>query len=168
MYSVFHKAMRQIPGEPLCFLMLFFLMSSCAIPGKMLETPKISLVNIELRKTSIFETLFQVDLRIFNNNEVPFTVKGLDCRFSVNGKDLAQGLSEANILIPAYGTAIFPVSLYSSAADMLRSLLRVKDRNTLRYEISGHLRLEGGFLIPSRIPFSSAGEISLETLLERR
>jgi LEA14-like dessication related protein len=135
---------------------------ACAGPGKRLESPRISLAHLEVQEAQVFETVFQIALRVFNTNDVPLEVKGIDCSLELNGKDFAHGVSDVNVLIPAHGTERIPMTVYSSLVDMARGLLRAQSEEKLKYKIKGRLRLEGGFMVPSTIPFSTEGEISLK------
>jgi len=51
-------------------------LSGCAGFGKRLEPPRISLVHIQVRKVTLLETIFQIDLRVYNTNDVPLTIRG--------------------------------------------------------------------------------------------
>jgi len=136
-----------------------FMLSGCAGFGKRFETPRISLVNIEIREAKLLETIFNVELRVFNANEMPITVKGLECRLEINGKDLAFGVSDTETEIPAFGNEKVPITLYSSVVDMVRTALHSSNHDSFAYKVTGKLRLESEAWIPSVIPFSSDGEL---------
>ena len=68
--------------------------------------------------------------------------------------------------IPAYGTAVIPMTVYSSVLDMVRGAFGVQREEKLRYRIKGRLHVEGGFLVPSSIRFDSKGELDLKGLKE--
>ncbi|GBC63582.1 water stress/hypersensitive response domain-cont aining protein [Desulfonema ishimotonii] len=147
-----------------CLFTVLLALSGCAAPGKRLEPPRISLVHIAVQESSVFETILNVELRVFNTNETALEMKGLDCKLELNGKDFAQGVAAQQTTIPAYGTAKVPLTLYSSLIDMVRGVLEMGRQEKLKYKISGKLRVEGGFMLPSAIPFSSKGEIALDQL----
>jgi LEA14-like dessication related protein len=138
------------------------LLCGCAGFGKRLESPQISLVHMEVQEAKWLETVLRIELRVFNTNDVPLTVRGIDCTMEVNGKDFAQGVSDASVTIPAHGTAVVPVAVYSSIANMVLGVLRLQEKETLQYKMKGRLRLKGGFMMPSLIPFDTEGEISLK------
>ena len=149
-------------------LAVAILLGGCAAPGKRLEAPRISLSQIEVEHATVFETVMAVTLRIFNTNEVPLTLKGADVNLEVNGKDFARGVSQIEMTLPAYDTALVPMTLYSSMIDMVQGILKAKGRKTLEYRIHGSVRIEGGFLVPSSLPFSSEGELSLDGIRPRK
>jgi hypothetical protein len=64
--------------------------------------------------------VLQIELRVFNTNEIPIKIKGLDCDLELNGKRFATGVSSVDREIPAFGTEIVPVTLYSSVLDIFR------------------------------------------------
>jgi LEA14-like dessication related protein len=139
-------------------------LSGCAALGKRLEPPRISLTQIEMESATVFEMVMQVTLRIFNTNEVPLTLKGADIRLEINGKDFARGVSQIEAAVPAYGTALVPMTLYSSTIDMVQGIVKMKDRDALKYRVYGNVRIDGGFLLPSSLPFSSEGELSMDRI----
>ncbi len=146
-------------------ILMLVVITGCAAPGKRLEPPRVSLVHIELQEAKLFESVFKVQLRVFNTNEVPLKIQGGDCILEVNGKRFARGVTDSDTEVPAYGAAIVPMTLYSSMVGMVRSILTLP-KEELGYKLAGRLRMGGGFMAPSTIPFSSEGKLSLEDLME--
>jgi LEA14-like dessication related protein len=154
----------RIGSWPAVVFSLWITMSflGCAGPGKRLESPRITLAHIEVQESKIFETILQIQLRVFNTNPVPLDVNGLDCDLELNGKRFAQGVSDVAIHIPAQGTAVIPMTVYSSVVDMARGFLKAHAEERFHYKIKGRLRLEGGFMVPSVMPFTAEGQMSLK------
>ena len=92
--------------------------SGCAGLGKTLEPPRINLANITVQEMQGFESVFQIELRIFNTNDVPLDIKGLDCELEINDRHFASGVSDTTTKIPSYGTAKIPIVVYSSVIEM--------------------------------------------------
>jgi len=155
-------------GLRLGVLVPLLLLASCAGLGKTLEPPRISLSNVQFQESKALETVIQIDLRVFNTNDVPITVKGLDCDLELNGRSFATGVSSVDREIPAFGTTTVPVTLYSSMVDLFRGIVGLQKKEKLKFGVSGRLRLEGGFLMPAVIPFKAEEEFSLEGLDKRR
>jgi LEA14-like dessication related protein len=143
-------------------------LSGCAGLGKTLEPPRINLSNVEFQESKALETVLQIELRVFNTNDVPIKVKGLDCDLELNGKSFAKGVSSVDKEIPAFGTAIVPVTLYSSVVDLFRGIIGLQKKEKLKVGVSGRLHLEGGFLIPSTYPFRAEEELALEGFDKRK
>ena len=139
-------------------------LAGCAGVGKTLEPPRVTLANIQVKEVKAFETVFQIELRVFNTNDIPIEIKGIDCELELNGRKFASGVSKVEKEIPSYGTDTVPITLYSSVLEMVRGVLNLPGKEKLQYEISGRVRLGGGPLVPSVVPFKSEGAFSLEGL----
>ena len=46
----------------------------CVGPGKKLEPPQITLTNIQVQEIKVFESVFQIDLRVVNPNDVDIDI----------------------------------------------------------------------------------------------
>ena len=145
-------------------LLLAGLMMGCAGLGKPLESPRISLANIQMLETSSMESAFLVYLRVQNPNDVDLDIRGVDCDVEINGKPFAYGISNAQIRIPAFGSDTVPVKVYTSVIDIFRGLLNLPGRDDLSYQVKGKVRMGGGGLMPSTLPFDSQGTISVKDL----
>jgi LEA14-like dessication related protein len=145
--------------------------SACAGFGKRLEAPQIMLADISGGPSSGLEAVFDVDLRVFNSNDVPLVVRSVDCKLEINGKTFARGISNIETTIPEFGTQIVPVTVYSSILNVLYSAVAVAGETKssdgiekLEYRMSGKLHLRGGDVFPTVIPFDTKGELDLTKL----
>ena len=147
----------------LAFLFLFT-MIGCAGMGQRLEPPRVKLANIRVEDFNVLETVFEVQLRVFNTNDTALQVRGLECELEINGQPFAIGVSEADVEIPSYGTQLLPLHVYASVFDIIKSVQGLqKNQEQLTYQIKGKVRLGAG-TIPSLLPFNSEGNISLPDL----
>ena len=137
------------------------ILPGCVGPGKKLEPPRITLTHIQVQEIKVFETAFQIELRVFNTNDLALEIKGLDCEVELNDKHFASGVSNKKTKIPPYDTATMPVTVYSSVLDLVRSLIDSSTKEKLKYKLKGRLHLGGGLMVPSVVPFESEGELSL-------
>ncbi|MGB6010412.1 MAG: LEA type 2 family protein [Desulfobacterales bacterium] len=162
---------KSIPTKLLCMVVVSGLMilHGCAGFGRRLESPEISLANISLQEAKAFETTFELDLRVFNTNDVPLEIKGIECELEVNGNKLAKGVSATQTTVPAFGTELVRMVVYSSMLgmvssmlDMIRSAQSNQITRKLNYKISGRLSIGGDSTIPWRFPFTSQGELDME------
>ena len=144
------------------------LLAGCAGLGKKLEPPRISLANISVQEFKAFETVFKLQVRVFNTNDIPLVVKALDCDLDVNGKRLATGVTETETTIPALGSGLLDVAVYASSLQMVARVLdglgvsgTGGEQESIDYTLSGRLHL-GGRALPSRIPFTTTGTLSMD------
>ena len=144
--------------------LLILLMAGCAGMGQRLEPPRVKLATIRVQEFNVLETVFEVQLRVFNTNETALMVRGLECELEINGQPFAIGVSDADVEIPSYGTQLLPLNVYASVFDIIKSLQGLqKHQEQLTYQIKGKVRLGAGAL-PSVLPFNSEGNISLPDL----
>jgi LEA14-like dessication related protein len=139
--------------------------SGCAGLGKRVEPPRMNITRITVQEVREFEAVFKIDLRVFNTNEAPLPVRGIDFRLELNDRYIASGISSTLTEIPAYGTATVPIVVYSSLLDMAKGMLGLHREQKIRYRVAGHLRIDGGLLAPSTIPFESVGELSADKII---
>jgi LEA14-like dessication related protein len=141
------------------------LLAGCAALGGRLETPRLSLVGIQLQDASFFEQRLLVRLRVRNPNGFGLPVRGLTVNFELDGEDFAQGVSARSFEVPAMGEAEFDMVVTANAATVL---LRVfgKDRErrpeALDYRIRGKLDTSLGLL--RSVPFDERGTLPLDAL----
>ena len=140
--------------------LLLFVLSGCAGFGKRLESPRITLANIKIQETKVLETVFQIEIRVFNTNEVTLEVTGIECDIELNDKHFATGVSKVETKIPSYETTLIPMTMYSSILDIVMGLKGLSNTVKLKYRITGKLRLGKG-AVPAVIPFESHGELPL-------
>jgi LEA14-like dessication related protein len=143
-------------------------LAGCAGLGKPLETPRISLSNIQVQESKGLETAFLVQLRVTNPNDVDLDIKGVDCDLAINGKPFAYGISNTQVKVPAFGSETIPVTVYSSVLDIVKGLFGLQQREDLSYQVKGKVRMAGGGLMPSTLPFDSQGTVSIKDLAPRR
>lgn len=133
--------------------------------GKRLEPPRVKLATIRVEDFNVLETVFKVQLRVFNTNDTALQIRGLECELEINGQPFAIGVSDADVKIPSYGTTLLPLHIYASVFDIIKSTAGLHNQEQLRYHIKGKLRL-GASTFPGVLPFESEGNISLPDLTE--
>ena len=162
-----HETRRRV-GLLIWLCLITLVAWGCAGVGKRLEPPRIKLTHIEVQEIKVFETVFQVELRAFNTNDVAIEIKGLDCEVELNDKHFASGVSNTKITVPPYDTATIPVTVYSSVLDLVQGLLGSGKKETMKYRLKGRIHLGGGVGVPSALPFESEGELSLPEPMRTR
>jgi len=131
-----------------------------------LEPPKINITNIQLKEVKALESILQIELRVFNTNDIPITIKGIECELDINDKRFALGVSNDETIIPSFGTEKIPILVYSSVLDIFRGVIGLQDKEKLKYKIKGKVRLDAGSLAPSTVPFMSEGELSFTNVFD--
>lgn len=143
-------------------------LSGCAGLGVGIETPRVQVADIRVQEVKALESVFQIELRVLNPNDVAFEVSGLDCDLQISGKHFATGVSDVKTQIPPYGTTTIPVTVYSSVVDVIRGILGIQGTESLNYKLTGKIQVQSDAFGPRRIPFESEGEFSMKGLGETR
>jgi len=140
----------------------FLSLAGCAGVGNQLDPPRISLANIRVQEVTGLETAFQIQMRVFNTNDVDLKVKGINVELGINGQPFATGVSNTLVEIPSYGTELVTVTVYSSVIKMFKSVYGLKGSEELTYRLSGKLRVSGSNMLPTTLPFESEGQVTLK------
>ena len=134
--------------------------AGCAGLRQRMEPPQVKLATIAVEEFSVLETVFEIQLRVFNTNDTALQIKGLQCELDINGQPFAMGVSDADVEIPSYGTRLVPLRAYASLFDMIKSAQGMQNQDQLKYHLKGKVRLGAGGH-PALLPFESEGNISL-------
>ena len=142
-------------------ILVLLLSSGCSLFVPKLETPQLSVVNVELQKSDLWEQRMKVRMRVVNPNDRPIPVKGLTCALEVQGQELAHGVSSAAFNVPALGEAEFDMNMTANMAGALIKLLGKGDSigDQVEYRVSGKISLAEGLL--RSIPFEDRGTFKL-------
>lgn len=144
------------------------LLAGCSTVAS-LQTPRLSLVGVQLQEASFFEQRMRVRLRVQNPNDLVLPVRGLDVTFELDGEEFAQGTSARAFDVPALGEAEFDMLVTANAATVLLRIIE-KDRDgrleALDYRIRGKLSTSLGLL--RSVPFDERGKVTLDSLRRGR
>jgi LEA14-like dessication related protein len=124
------------------------------------EPPRVSLVNLSLIEATLFEQRFHLDLRLQNPNPFPLPLAGMSYAVELNDRDFAEGVSNTNVVVPAYGDSVIGVEVTSNLSALLEQIYRLQRGETpeFRYRLAGSVSLVDQAF---RLPFERTGEIRL-------
>lgn len=146
--------MRSVP-----LLLLAALLSGCALLVPKLETPKLSIVNVEVLRASVFQQRLRVRMHVENPNDRSLPIRGLSYTVYLGGQEFATGVSDAGFVVPALGTADFNTDVDANAAGALFTILDRPRGEGIRYRMQGRVELTRGWL--RSIPFEERGTFTL-------
>lgn len=135
------------------------LLQGCALLGARWETPTLSVVNIQVGHSDLWQQHLLVRMSVHNPNDRELPVQGLRYALEVNGEECAHGESGASFVVPARGDAEFDMNVTANAA---AALLRMFARGTsqpVQYRIYGKVDLASALL--HSVPFDQHGELQL-------
>ena len=152
--------------RPHLAMLLLLCLAACAGLGARPSPPRVSLADIRVQEIKLFETVFQVQMRVFNTSDSALAIEGIEADLDLNGKPFARGVGRSRITIPPFGTELVTLDVYSSAMNMVALLLEaMKERRTSQdtldrfgYRLQGRLHLGRTGRI-SALPFASEGNL---------
>ena len=138
----------------------------CASLDEGIEPPHISLVKITPLKSSDLESAVQLHLRLVNPNDRTFRIRGVTCKLDINGSTIAAGSSNTALELPQLGTAVMPVTVYTSMTDFMWLMFRMmsaapekRESLELTYAIRGKLFLDDTLPGLGRLTFETQGDL---------
>ena len=142
-------------------LLPLLLLAGCSNLGPKLETPKLSVVGVELVKGDLMQQRFKARMRVVNPNDRLISVRSVTYTLELGGEEFGRGLSGTAFDIPPLGETEFDMTV---TADLAGGVLRLLDRarskgmaEALRYRLRGEVKLARGF--PRTIPFDESGSV---------
>lgn len=147
--------MRSVP-----LLLLAVALSGCALFVPKLATPRLAIVDLQVRKASFIEQQLQVRVRVENPNDRSLPIKGLSYTVYLGGQEFATGVSDASFVVPALGTAEFNMDVTANAAGALFAILGKPRGQGIDYRMQGRVELTHGWL--RSIPFEQSGTFTLK------
>ena len=127
------------------------------------ETPRLSIVGVQLVSSDLLEQHLKVRMRVENPNDRVLPIGGISYTLEIEGEPFASGESEAGFVVPAVGSAQFEMNVTSNAAGaLIRLLARGPDAlgQRVSYRLSGKISLSQGWL--RSIPFEEHGSFKLQ------
>jgi LEA14-like dessication related protein len=137
-------------------------LGGCSLFVPKLETPQLSVINVEMLKSDLWEQRMKVRMRVVNPNDRPIPVKGLTVALEVQGQELAHGVSAAAFNVPSLGEAEFDMNMTANMAGALIGLLgnHGSMADSVDYRLTGKISLSEGIM--RSIPFEDHGTFSLK------
>ncbi|MFO1428188.1 MAG: LEA type 2 family protein [Steroidobacteraceae bacterium] len=146
-------------------LLLALVLTGCAAFAPRLETPRLSIVNVELVKSDLFEQRLRARMRVQNPHDRELAVKGITYTIEVGGEEFGRGISGSSFVVPRMGEAEFDMIV---TANMAGTLLRLVNKaqelggkapDAIDYRIVGKVSLASGVL--RSVPFEEKGAFKL-------
>lgn len=142
-------------------LVLCASLGACSVLAPKFNRPNVSVVSVEMRSGNLLQQNFAVKLNIQNPNDRALPVTGLHVELMVDGEQIASGVSDRAIVVPALGESEFDMSIKANLALALLKLANKSDRqsDSIDYELTGSASIDLPFL--RDLPFRQKGSLSL-------
>lgn len=123
--------------------------------------PNVTVIGIEMRSGNLLQQTFAVKLNIQNPNDRALPVRGLHAELNVGGEQIASGVSDRAVIVPAFGESEFDMTINANIA---LALLKLADKanqraDSIDYDLSGEASVDLPFL--RKLPFRQSGTLKL-------
>jgi LEA14-like dessication related protein len=149
--------------KSVAIVLIAWALAGCSAFVPKLQTPHLSIVNVELLGSTLWEQRLRVRFSVENPNDRELPVAALSYSIEVAGQELAHGAANESFVIPALGTSEFATDVSANMAGALLAILsRGRDaaNDSIAYRIFGKITLSGGLL--RSIPFEHQGTFKLQ------
>ena len=136
-------------------------LGACSLMAPKFNRPNVTVISIELRGGNLLQQNFAVKLNIENPNDRALPVRGLHAELNVGGEQIASGVSDRAVVIPASGESEFDLTI---TANLALALLKLADRanqhaDSIDYDLTGAASIDLPFL--RNLPFHQTGTLKL-------
>jgi len=136
-------------------------LGACSLVAPKFNRPNVAVISITLRGGNLLQQNFAVKLHIQNPNDRPLPVRGLHAELNVGGEQIASGISDRAVVIPAFGESEFDLTI---TANLALALLKLADRanqhaDSIDYDLTGAASIDLPFL--RNLPFHQTGTFKL-------
>jgi LEA14-like dessication related protein len=136
-------------------------LGACSLMAPKFNRPTVTVIGIELRSGNLLQQNFAVKLNIQNPNDRALPVRGLHTELNVGGQQIASGVSDRAVIVPAFGEAEFDMTI---SANLALALMKLADKanqhaDSIDYDLTGEASIDLPFL--RNLPFHQSGSFKL-------
>ena len=141
---------------------LVLMLAACSALAPKFNRPNVSVTSVELRGGNLLQQNFAVKLNIQNPNDRTLPIAGVHLELRVGGEQIASGVSDHAIVVPAHGESEFDMTVKANVALALLKLADKRDQHadSIDYDLSGAASIDLPFL--RDLPFHQTGALSLQ------
>jgi LEA14-like dessication related protein len=135
--------------------------AACSLVTPKYNRPNVTVTSVVLRNGNLLRQNFAVKLHIQNPNDRELPVRGAHAELNVGGEQIATGVSDHAIVVPAFGEAEFDMTISANMALALMKLTAKLDQHadSIDYDLTGSASIDLPFL--RNLPFHQGGSLPL-------
>lgn len=143
-------------------LSLFMLLTGCQSLRE-LESPDVTLADINLESASLLQQHWALTLSVLNPNDRNITINSLDYEVYLNGARFARGLTGEKVVLNAMSETQVKTRISTNVLSSLKQLQKVQhlQGKPLDYRLTGKARVAGS---PIPLHFDQDGQITVPNM----
>jgi LEA14-like dessication related protein len=147
-------------------------LTGCASTGSFVDTPEVSLRNVEVTELDLDSQTFRLDFDVINPNPFPLPISAISYGVELDGHRFASGETQGDFTVPASSDGGFAISVdlnLMRTAPQLLFIVRDGVNREIPYTLKGTFDVDIPFVDP--LTFRTGGTIRLhatEISAERR
>lgn len=140
-------------------MLIILLLAACAPPKSLVFK---DVKNFRLHSIKLTEPIFAADVRFYNPNSYPLTLKHADVDVYINNKLTGKVVLDSTFTIPRKDTFSLPVTLNVTLLGAFNNALQLLLKKEILVKVQGSARAgRGAALINVPINFEGRGELGL-------
>ncbi len=137
----------------------------CSSTGSQ-EPLAVSLVNLRVTDTTLFETSLAATLRITNPNPDPLAVSGAYFKLYLDHGKVGDGTYQGPVTVDGLSSTVVEVPFHVSHVSMLRHAFSIMEEEAVDWALKTVVWVEGGMFGRRKVKIVSSGRIDFDDVLD--
>ena len=142
------------------FLLFVVPLSSCSTVNTI--PPEVNLLKIDIQDVTLSHVNLLAELRVFNPNEKPVTIQGVDYKLHLEGIKVFSGRSSLSQTVEPQKYGLLSLRLSSAYWDIIQLLNKLPNKSEVAFSMQGTIRLGESSILAQRFSFDKQGVIPLQ------
>ena len=142
------------------FLLFVVPLSSCSTVNTI--PPEVNLLKIDIQDVTLSHVNLLAELRVFNPNEKPVTIQGVDYKLHLEGIKVFSGRSSLSQTVEPQKYGLLSLRLSSAYWDIIQLLNKLPNKSEVAFSMQGTIRLGESSIFAQRFSFDKQGVIPLQ------
>ncbi len=126
-----------------------------------LESPGVSLVDLDFVDATLFESTLDIGIRISNDNPETLVIDGAVIKLDLDGRNFGKGTIADRIEIPRFSSVVQHLEMHLSHLAVATKIQGVVESKTVDYGITGKIYVVTPSGSVKRFPIDKRGTIDL-------
>lgn len=126
--------------------------------------PEVNLMRVDVQDVTLSHVNLLADLRVFNPNETPLTIQGVDYTLNLEGIKIFSGKSRLSQTIEPQEYGHLTLRLASAYWNIIEFVNKMPDNSDVAFSMQGSIMIGGTRLFAHRFSFAKDGIIPFQKI----